>query len=49
MLESLFNEVSDLEICNVVKVTPAKMFSCEFCEVLKKTYLRTAASESVRY
>ena len=25
------------------------MFSHEFCQVLENTYLRTAASESVRY
>ena len=25
------------------------MFSREFCEVLKNTYLRTATSESVKY
>ena len=31
------------------KVTPAKVFSHEFCEVFKNTYLRTDASESVRY
>ena len=30
-------------------MTPAKMFSHEFCQVLENTYLRTAASESVRY
>ena len=34
-------------------MTPAKVFSCEFCDVFKNTYfveyLRTAASESGRY
>ena len=49
VLESFFNEVSDLEICNAVKVTPAKIFSCESCEVLKNIYLRTPTSKSVGY
>ena len=30
-------------------MTPAKIISSEFCEVLENIYLRTAASESVRY
>ena len=30
-------------------MTPAKIISHECCEVLKNTYLRTAAFESVRY
>ena len=30
-------------------MAPAKAFSHEFCEVFKNTYLRTDASESVRY
>ena len=45
--QSLFNEVSGLEICNVVKKWLQQR--CEFCEDLRNTYLRTAASESVRY
>ena len=50
MPESSFNEVSGIGTCNVVKkVTPAKMFSHEFWEIFKNTYLRTAAFESVRY
>ena len=50
MPESSFNEVSGIETCNFVKkVTPAKMFSHEFWEIFKNTYLRTAAFESVRY
>ena len=48
-VSKVFWKVSDLEICNAVKVTPAKIFSCEFCEVLKNTYLRTPTSKSVGY
>ena len=30
-------------------MTPAEVFSYEFCEVFENTYLRTDASESVSY
>ena len=50
VLESLFNEVSGFETCNCIKkVTPAKIFFCEFCEAFKNIYfleyLQKAASE----
>ena len=40
------NEVSGLDICNLIKKW---LMSLEFCKVLKNTYLKTAASESVRH
>ena len=51
MLESLFNKVAGLQVCNFIKKeTLAQVFSCEFCEIFKNTYfeehLQTAASNS---
>ena len=48
VLESLF-KFQAVRPAIFLKVTPAKLFSCEFCEVFKKIYFveypRTAASE----
>ena len=41
-----------LKPATLSKVTPAKVFSCEFCEVFKiyfLEYLQTTAPELVRY
>ena len=35
-LESLFKKIADLKAC---KETPTQVFSCEYCEVFKKTFL----------
>ena len=43
VLVSLFNEVSDLETCNFVKVTPAMVFSCEFCSFKEHRFCRISA------
>ena len=38
-----------LKTCNFIKRTPAQVFPCEYCEILKNTYfgeyLRTATSK----
>ena len=50
MLESLFNKIRGLQGCNFIKETSTQVFSCEICEISKKTYfeeyLRTATSGS---
>ena len=51
VLESLFNRVAGLKVCNFIKRdsdTATQVFSCEYCEIFKSTYseenLRTTAS-----
>ena len=41
MLESLYNNVAGLLACNFFKKeTLAQVFSCEFCEISKNTFLQ---------
>ena len=40
VLESLFNKVAALQPCNFIKGTPTQVFACEYCEIVKNTYLR---------
>ena len=39
MLESLFNKVDSKDI----KEAPTEVFSCEYCEIFKKTFLRNSS------
>ena len=43
VLESPFNKVAGLKVCIFVqKENPAQLFSCEYCEILKKLFYRTS-------
>ena len=51
VLESLFNRVAGLKVCNFIKRdsdTATQVFSCEYCKMFKNTYseeyLRATAS-----
>ena len=47
MSESLLKKAAGLRVCNCVKETPTKVFSCEYSEIFKNTYFwRTAAKAS---
>ena len=51
VLESLFNKVTGLTVCNIIKKeTPTRVFSCEYHEMFEKIFFyRTppvAASEN---
>ena len=35
VLEYLFKKIADLKAC---KETPTQVFSCEYCEIFKKTF-----------
>ena len=54
MLESLFNKVVDLQVCNFTKKeTPAQVFSCEYLKIKKKNtyfqeHLQVAASGDLK-
>ena len=37
-LESLFNKVASLQICNFNKKTPKQLLSCEYCEILSTAF-----------
>ena len=40
VLESPFNKVAGLSVCNFIKKeTPAQMFSCEYCKNFKNSFL----------
>ena len=52
MLESLFNKVTGLKVCNFIKKgTPPQLFSCGYHDIFKNSILcgtpRVAASENV--
>ena len=38
MLESLFNKVAGLQVCNFIKKTPRQVSPCEYCEICKNTF-----------
>ena len=41
MLESLFNSVTDLKVCNIIRNTPSQLFSCvEYCQIFKNSLYR---------
>ena len=39
VLESLFNKVGGLACNFIKKETPTQVFSCEYCEILKKGFV----------
>ena len=38
MLESFFNNVAGLRLVTLLKKTPTRVISCEYCEIFKNTY-----------
>ena len=49
VLESVFNKVAELQVCNFIKETPTQMLSCKYCEIFKNTPLEKHLQTAVAY
>ena len=38
VLESLINNVANLQACNFIRETPTHVFSCEYCKIFKNNF-----------
>ena len=46
MLESIFDGVAGLKVCNFIKKTLTQVFSCVYCEIFRNSFFWTTSATS---